>query len=146
MISNQARSTTPAPLHSIFLFYWAPIGASTLDLTRRYAPRPAGALRASVARLRRARLTRRCAPRPTGALAMLVRPNRLRRFVESSLLTAGVLPAALRAASRFKIAPGDFVDHSGTSPLSNLSATPGGRDIGYGVGQCQARNTVRVVR
>jgi len=29
---------------------------------------------------------------------------------------AGVLPATLRAASPFKIAPGDFVDHSGTSP------------------------------
>jgi len=29
---------------------------------------------------------------------------------------AGLLPATLRAASRFKIAPGDFVDHSGTSP------------------------------
>jgi len=29
---------------------------------------------------------------------------------------AGVLPATLWAASRFKIAPGDFVDHSGTSP------------------------------
>jgi len=60
--------------------------------------------------------------------AHFVRPNRLCRFVESSLLTAGVLPAALRAAARFKIAPGDFVDHSGTSPLSGgeiLGSKPG---------------------
>ena len=34
----------------------------------------------------------------------------------ASALTAGVLPAALRAAPRFKIAPGDFVSHSATSP------------------------------
>jgi len=34
----------------------------------------------------------------------------------ASALTANVLSAALRAAARFKIAPGDFVNHSATSP------------------------------
>ena len=53
LISNQARSTTPAPLHwSVILSSRRPAAASTPDLIRRYAPHPAGALRASK-RLRR---------------------------------------------------------------------------------------------
>ena len=91
LISNQAHSTTLAPLHiSSLQMCGRPMDASTPDLTRRYAPRPSG--------------------------AHCVRPKRLRRLVESGPLSAGVLPAALRAASRFKIALCDFVDHSGTSP------------------------------
>jgi len=72
-----------------------PTDVGTPDLTRRFAPHPSGLC-------------------PLGAHC--VRPKRLRHLVESGPLMAGVLPATLRAASRFKIAPGDFVDHSGTSP------------------------------
>ena len=54
------------------------------------------------------------------------RDSTLRCRCSASTLTAGVLPAALRAASRSKIAPGDFVNHSATSPnlflLSNRGA------------------------
>ncbi len=100
LISNQAHSTTLAPLLDSTLYPCRrPADVSTPDLTRHLWWL---ALRAHS-----------------------VRPKRLRRLVESGPLTAGVLPAALRAASRFKIAPGDFVDHSGTSPLgSRLEAAP----------------------
>jgi hypothetical protein len=44
-----------------------------------------------------------------------VRYHRTLAF-QASTLTAGVLPAALRAPPASKIAPGDFVNHSATSP------------------------------
>jgi hypothetical protein len=58
-------------------------------------------------------LTRRFAPRPSGALCA---SKSACRFVQASALTANILFAALRAALRFKIAPGDFVSRSATSP------------------------------
>ena len=74
------------------VFVRATGGRRTLDLTRRFAPRPCGAHFVRLSRnFRCARMTRRFAPRPCGA--HFVRPNRPRRFVESSPF-----------------------DHSGTSP------------------------------
>jgi hypothetical protein len=40
------------------------------------------------------------------------------QVLAASTLTANVLFAALQAALRFKIAPGEFVNHSATSPNS----------------------------
>ncbi len=81
----------------------------------------------------RAGLIRACGPHPFGAHC--VRPNSLRELVEpavrykrtltfqASALTADILSAALRAAARFQIAPGDWVNHSATSPYYNFQPT-----------------------
>jgi hypothetical protein len=44
-------------------------------------------------------------------------------------LTRGVLPLALRAATRSKFAPGEFVNHSATSPLVKIPSPTRARGL-----------------